>query len=264
MPSIFQALSAIETTHQPAALCTVVKSSGSTPRHATSKMLVFPDGHILGTVGGGGLENRVIEEALAALKDGKSRLLEYSMTDSARGDVGICGGQVEVFVEPILPPATVVVIGGGHVGKAVAHLAKWLGFRVAVSDDRPEFCTPQANPDSDEFYALPLTELPIHLNISPQTYLVLTTRGNNVDVAGLPALLESQAGYIGVIGSRRRWSETCKGLHEAGITAEMLKRVHSPIGIGVGAETPEEIAVSIMAEILMIRGKGTGKMMGEK
>jgi len=263
MPSIFQALSAIETTHQPAALCTVVKSSGSTPRHATSKMLVFPDGHILGTVGGGGLENRVIEEALAALKDGKSRLLEYSMTDSARGDVGICGGQVEVFVEPILPPATVVVIGGGHVGKAVAHLAKWLGFRVAVSDDRPEFCTPQANPDSDEFYPLPLTELPIHLNISPQTYLVLTTRGNNVDVAGLPALLESQAGYIGVIGSRRRWSETCKGLHEAGITAEQLKRVHSPIGIGVGAETPEEIAVSIMAEILMVRGGGSGKHMKE-
>jgi xanthine dehydrogenase accessory factor len=226
-------------------------------------MLVYPDGHILGTVGGGGLENRVIQEALAALKDGKSRLLEYSMTDPARGDVGICGGQVEVFVEPILPPTMVVVIGGGHVGKAVAHLAKWLGFRVAVSDDRPEFCTPESNPDADEFYPVPMAELPLRLNITPQTYLVLTTRGNNVDVAGLPALLEGLAGYIGVIGSRRRWSETCKELNEAGITDEQLKRVHSPIGIGISAETPEEIAVSIMAEILMVRGGGSGKQMKE-
>ena len=263
MPSIFQALSAIETTHQPAALCTVVKSSGSTPRHATSKMLVYPDGHILGTVGGGGLENRVIQEALESLKDGKSRLLEYSMTDPARGDVGVCGGQVEVFVEPILPFPMVVVIGGGHVGKAVAHLAKWLNFRVTISDDRPEFCTQESNPDADEFYPVPMAELPLHLGITPQTYLVLTTRGNNMDVAGLPALLASQAGYIGVIGSRRRWSETCKGLHETGITDEQLKSVHSPIGIGVGAETPEEIAVSIMAEILMVRGGGSGKQMKE-
>jgi xanthine dehydrogenase accessory factor len=263
MPSIFQAVSELESTHQTAALCTVVKSSGSTPRHATSKMLVYPDGHILGTVGGGGLENRVIQEALASLKDGKSRLLEYSMTDPARGDVGICGGQVEVFVEPINPPAIVVIIGGGHVGKAVAHLAKWLGFCVAVSDDRPEFCTPQVNPDADEFYPVPLAELPLHLNITSQTYLVLTTRGNTVDVAGLPALLECQAGYIGVIGSRRRWSETCKGLHENGISDEQLKRVHSPIGIGIGAETPEEIAVSIMAEILMVRGGGSGRQMKE-
>jgi xanthine dehydrogenase accessory factor len=263
MASVLQALAELEATRQPAALCTVVKASGSTPRHAASKMLVYLDGHILGTVGGGGLENEVRKEALDALKDGKPRLLTYNMADPSRGDVGVCGGQVEVFVEPILPSPMVVVIGGGHVGKAVAHLAKWLGFRVAVSDDRPEFCTPEANPDADEFHTCPLAELPLRLSITPQTYLILTTRGSQVDAAGLPALLESQAGYIGVIGSRKRWSETCKLLNKAGVTDKQLKRVHSPIGLGIGAETPEEIAVSILAEILMLRGGGSGKQMKE-
>jgi xanthine dehydrogenase accessory factor len=226
-------------------------------------MLVYPDGHILGTVGGGELENRVIREALASLKDGKSRLLQYNMTDPSRGDPGVCGGHVEVFVEPVLSAPTLVIIGGGHVGKAVSHLSKWLGFRVAVSDDRPEFCTPEAIPDADEFFRCTMAELPLHLNITAHTFLVLTTRGSNVDVTGLPSLLESQAGYIGVIGSRRRWSETVKGLNELGISDEQLKRVHSPIGLGIGAETPEEIAVSIMAEILMVRGAGSGKQMKE-
>jgi xanthine dehydrogenase accessory factor len=183
------------------------------------------------------------------------------MSDPARGDVGVCGGQVEVFVEPILPDPVLVIIGGGHVGKAVAHLAHWLGFRVAVSDDRPEFCTKEANPDADEFYNCTISELPLHLKITSQTFIVLTTRGTNIDVPGLPVLLESQAGYIGVIGSRRRWSETIKGLNEIGIPDEQLKRVYSPIGLGIGAETPEEIAVSILAEILMVRGGGSGKKM---
>lgn len=261
--SVYQKLSDLEKSHQPAALCTVVKTSGSTPRHSTSKMLVYPDGHIYGTVGGGELENRVIKEAKASLLDGRSRFLTYKMTDPARGDAGVCGGQVEVFVEPVLPSPMVVVIGGGHVGKAVVHLAKWLGFRVAVSDDRPEFCTPEANPDADEFLPMPMSEIPLNLNIIPSTILILTTRGNNVDINGLPALLESQAGYIGVIGSRKRWSETIKKLNDLGISDEQLKRVHSPIGLGIGAETPEEIAVSIMAEVLMLRGGGSGKQMQE-
>ncbi len=263
MKSIYKSLSELEAAHQPGALCTIVKTNGSTPRHSTSKMLVYPDGHILGTVGGGELENRVRKEALASLQDGKPRLLSYNMADPSRGDAGVCGGQVEVFVEPILPAPMVVVLGGGHVGAAVAHLAKWLGFRVAVSDDRSEFCTPESNPDADEFYPIPIAELPLHLDITPQTALILTTRGNSLDIAGLPALLDSQAGYIGVIGSRKRWSETVKSLNEAGISDDQLKRVHSPIGLGIGAETPEEIAVSIMAEVLMLRGSGSGKQMKE-
>jgi len=261
--SIFSELAELEKNRQRAALCTVVRTSGSAPRHAASKMLVYPDGRFLGTVGGGELENRVRREALAALDDGQPRLLAYNMTDPARGDAGVCGGQVEVFVEPILPPAMVVVIGGGHVGKAVAHLARWLGFRVAVSDDRPEFCTPEANPDADEFYACPMAELPQHVTITPQTFLVLTTRGSEVDSAGLPALLETPAGYIGVIGSRRRWAATLSALKQQGVPDETIRRVHSPMGLGLGAETPEEIAVSILAEVLMLRNGGSGRQMKE-
>jgi xanthine dehydrogenase accessory factor len=260
---LYQALAELETKGGRAALCTVIASRGSTPRGTGSKMLVYPDGRTLGSVGGGELENRVIQAALQSLKDGKAQRLEYNMSDPGQGDVGVCGGQVEVFVEPILPPATLVVIGGGHVGKAVAHLAKWLNFRVAVSDDRTGFCTPEANPDADDFYPIPMAELPNQLEITPQTCLVLTTRGTDVDVEGLPALLETPAGYIGVIGSRRRWAITVKALKEQGIADEAIARVRSPIGLGIGAETPEEIAVSILAEILMLRGEGSGRPMKE-
>ena len=261
MDPIYQALAQIESSSELAALCTVVKSEGSTPRHVGSKMLVYPDGHFIGTVGGGDLEHRVIDEASSALSDGAARLLHYNMADPSRGDPGVCGGQVEVFVEPILPPATVVVVGAGHVGKAVAHLAKWLGFRVAVSDDRTEFSSKDAVPDGDVFYPCAMEQLPSQMKIDRRTFLVLTTRGSSVDAAGLPALLETPAAYIGIIGSKRRWATTVKELKARGVPAASIARVHSPMGLELRAETPQEIAVSIMAEILMIRDKGTGKQM---
>ena len=250
--SIFQALVDMEENNQAGALCTIIRSKGSTPRHVTSKMLVYPDGHIIGTVGGGEVENRVIREAIEALGDKKPRLLSYNMANPERGDPGVCGGQLEIYVEPILPKPVLVVIGVGHVGKAVAHLAKWLGFTVAVSDDRQDFCNPQSVPEADEFYPLPLEELSRQITITPWTYIVLTTRGMDVDVKGLPPLLESDAAYIGVIGSKRRWATTKKKLIETGVAKQRLDEVHSPIGIEIYAETPEEIAVSIMAEIIKL------------
>ncbi len=261
MDAIYQVLAEIEKSNESAALCIVTKSEGSTPRHTGSKMLVFPDGHFIGTVGGGDLEHRVIAEARAALVDGTPRLLHYNMSDPVRGDPGVCGGQVEVFVEPILPPATIVVIGAGHVGKAVAHLAKWLGFHILISDDRPEFCNVESVPDSDGYYVCPMVEIPKRIKIDHRTFLILTTRGSSVDVDGLPALLDTPAGYIGVIGSRRRWSTTVKELNARGVSPEKIAFVHSPMGLELQAETPHEIAVSILAEILMIRAKGTGEKM---
>jgi xanthine dehydrogenase accessory factor len=260
--SVYRSVVDLEQRNQPGALCTVVRSRGSTPRQATSKMLVYQDGSITGTVGGGEMENRVIKEALQAIQDGKSRLLSYSMTDPSRGDPGVCGGQVEVFVEPIQPRPVLVVVGAGHVGRAVAHLAHWLGFYVVVNDDRADFCTPEATPDADEYLPVPMSELPQHLELTPWTYLVLTTRGSNVDAQGMPALLEGNAAYIGVIGSRRRWEHTRQGLLKAGVPAEKLDQVRSPIGLELQAETPEEIAVSIMAEILMLQRQADAKPMG--
>src|SRR5512144_2426517 len=184
MNSIYQALSEIEKNNESAALCTVVKSEGSTPRHVGSKMLVYPDGKFVGTVGGGELENRVMKIALESLNTGSAVTLAYSMSDPSRGDPGVCGGTVEVFVEPILPPAMIVVIGTGHVGKAVVHLPTWLGFRVAVSDDRPEFCTPESVPGADDYYPVEMEKLPEHLKINKQTYVIITSRGSNVDQEG--------------------------------------------------------------------------------
>jgi xanthine dehydrogenase accessory factor len=261
MQNIYLALSELEKNNGTAALCTVTKSEGSTPRHVGSKMLVYPDGKFIGTVGGGELENRVIKAAVQSIKDGKAQTLEYSMADPSRGDPGVCGGQVEVFVEPILPAPTLVVIGAGHVGKAVVHLAKWLGFRVVVCDDRAEFCTPEATPGADEYYPIEMGKLTKQLKVTKHTYLVITSRGSSVDAAGLPSLLESQAAYIGVIGSKRRWATTVKALREKGVSEALLTKVRSPMGLELQAETPEEIAVSIMAEVLMVKDKGTGKPM---
>jgi xanthine dehydrogenase accessory factor len=264
MKSIPQALFELEQNTLSACLCTVVKTSGSTPRHSTSKMLVYPDGSIIGTVGGGELENQVVLEAKRAIVYNQSKLIEYNMTDPTRGDVGICGGQVMVFIEPINPSPLIIVIGAGHVGKAVAHLAKWLGYRIAISDDRPDFCTQETFPNADYYIPTEMKDLPDQIVITNKTYLILTTRGASTDIEGLPTLLKTSAGYIGVIGSKRRWAETVKQLLDKGITREELSKVHSPIGLELNAETPEEIAVSIMAEILMLQGNGTGKPMKEK
>lgn len=260
---IYRKLAEIESLNQAAAVCTIVSSRGSVPRHVLSKMIVYMDGTIYGTIGGGEMENRVISEAIDAIRDGKPRLLEYRMSDPERGDPGVCGGQMEVFVEPLQPKPTLLIIGVGHVGQAVVHLGHWLGFRVVVSDDRPEFCTPETVPEADEYYSVPISSLANHFDITPWTYIILTTRGVDVDVVGLPSLLDSPAAYLGVIGSRRRWETTREKLIDIGVSKEKLDLVRSPIGIELNAETPEEIAVSILAEIIMLRKGGDGSVMME-
>jgi xanthine dehydrogenase accessory factor len=255
MKSVYQAIIEIEEHNETAALCTIVSSQGSTPRHTTSKMLVYSDGRTMGTVGGGEVESRVLAEALQVIAEGRPRLLAYNMADPARGDPGVCGGQLEIYVEPILPKPVLLLIGAGHVGKAVVHLAKWLGFYVIVSDDRPEFCTPEAVPGADEYQPVPMRALPEKVKITPWTYIVLTTRGMNVDVEGLPPLLGKPYAYLGIIGSQRRWALARKALAETGIAEEVLEGIHSPIGLEIEAETPEEIAVSILGEIITLRNR---------
>jgi xanthine dehydrogenase accessory factor len=251
--TIFRTIAELEAQNEPGALCIIVRSQGSTPRHAGSKMIIFSDGHFEGTVGGGELEGRVISEALQAIQDGKPRLIEYNLAEPERGDPGVCGGQVEVYVEPIIPRSSVIVIGAGHVGKAVVHLAHWLGFYVVVSDDRIELCNPETIPGADQYIPCLLADLPEQITINSRTYLVLTTRNVNIDVPGLPGLLETPAAYLGIIGSKRRWATTREKLIQAGVPETKLGRVRSPMGLELNAETPEEIAVSIMAEIIQIQ-----------
>jgi xanthine dehydrogenase accessory factor len=260
---IYSRLAELQASGEAAALCTVIHTSGSVPRRAGAKMLVFADGRTEDTIGGGEMEARVVAEALASLADGQPRTLEYSLTDPTRGDPGICGGTVEVFVEPINPEPTLLIIGAGHVGRALAQLADFLGYRVLVSDDRPELCNPENIPHGDAFYPVTIAELPKHLAINSQTYITLTTRNAEIDIKGLPALLDSPAAYLGVIGSRRRWAEARKKMEAVGVPAARLDRVRSPMGLELNAETPEEIALSIMSEIVMLRRGGDGKTMGD-
>lgn len=260
---ILQELVAARQRREAVALATVIRTQGSVPRHAGSKMLVYDDGRISGTIGGGEMESRVIAEAAASLADGQTRLVPYSLVNPQRGDPGVCGGSVEVYVEPYLPPATLFVIGCGHVGRALAALGYWLGYTVVVNDDRLEMVTREQIPDA-HFY-LPgtveeaLAQYPIHR----RTYVAVVTRNIGIDRQILPALLKTAAPYIGVIGSKRRWEEAKRLLQADGVTAEDLARVRSPLGLELKAESPAEIAVSIMAEIMMLRRGGDGRPMSD-
>jgi xanthine dehydrogenase accessory factor len=264
MPSIYEAILDAQRSGQPAALATVIRARGSVPRHETSKMLVYADGRIVGTVGGGELENRTIEEARQVAREGTPRIITHSLVDPSRGDAGVCGGEVQVFIEPITPPPTLLILGAGHVGRALAHLARWMGYRVVVTDDRADLCTHDFIPDADEFVVGPVTEALSKIRVDSQTYVASVTRGYLFDVDALPVLLDSPAPYIGVIGSLRRWTMALNDLRAKGVSDEALARIHAPIGLELQAETPEEIAVSIMAEIVMVRRGGTGKPMANR
>ncbi len=207
------------------------------------------------------IENQVIEEALKSIQEGKSRKTAYDLVDPARGDVGVCGGHVEVYIEPIAKKPLLVVIGGGHVGKAVLHLGKWLGFRTAVSDDRPEFCTPEANPDADQFFPVPMEDLVNHLEIDRDSYLVLTTRGYDVDIKGIPFVTGKETCFHWCDRFKKKVDRDQERLHAQGISEEKITEIRSPLGLELNAETPEEIAISIMAEVIMVRNEGSGKSM---
>lgn len=258
---IFQTLLQAQAQGEDVALATVVRAQGSVPRREGSKMLIWPDGRIAGTIGGGEMEAQVIREAARAIAEGRPEHLTYRFTDPASGDVGVCGGTIDVFVEPMLAPPTVLVVGCGHVGKAVAELAKWVGFRVIVSDDRADLCSEEHIPGMDGYVVAPASELPERVRITSQTYLAAMTRGQQIDLDLLPPLLASPARYIGVIGSRRRWALTADLLRERGLDETQLARVRAPVGLELNAETPREIAVSIVAEMIMVQRGGDGQPM---
>ncbi|MGD8622240.1 MAG: XdhC family protein [Anaerolineales bacterium] len=258
---IYRQLAQIEVHGKQAALATVIRTQGSVPRHAGSKMVIFLDGKTQGTVGGGEMESLIIDAAAEVIKNREPKLLQYEFRDPSEGDVGVCGGEMEVFVEPVEIPPKLVVVGVGHVGQALVHLGQWLGYHVVACDDRQEFAAENYVPEADEVVHCELKDLPKRVEIHANTYLVLTTRGVDIDVAALPALLETPASYIGVIGSRRRWETTAKALKEAGVSEEQIRKVTSPMGLEINAETPEEIAVSIFAEIIQKQQGGTGQSM---
>ena len=232
----------------PVASATVVRTHRSVPRHAGSRMLVYADGHTSGTIGGGEMEQRVIAEAIEALGDGRPRLSRYALVDPAGGDPGVCGGEVEIYVEPHMPAPLLFIVGAGHVGRAVADLAHWLGHRLVVWDDRAELL--DAIEHAADRHSGSIDAALSASTITAASSIVVVTRNVDLDVELLPHILATPAGYIGLMGSTRRWETTRAKLDELGVAAVDLDRVRSPIGVDISAETPEEIAVSILAEVI--------------
>jgi len=235
---------------RPVALATIVGTDGSVPRHAGAKMIVRPDGTTTGTIGGGEVESLVCDEALAALKDRRPRLRRYTLNDPELGDPGVCGGTMTIYTEPYMTPRTVYVVGAGHVGRSVVDLADWLGYRTVVVDDRADLVTEEAVPNATIRFSGSVVDSLSQHPVTETTAVVVVTRSHDLDAQIVPVLLETPAPYIGVMGSKRRWATTRDALVESGTPEEALDRLHVPIGISIGAETVEEIAVSIMSQVI--------------
>jgi xanthine dehydrogenase accessory factor len=249
---IYQEIARLLESGQEAAVATVVAASGSTPREEGAKMLVHLDGTIMGTVGGGNIENQVIKEALEVIKAGKAKKLDYKL--NPKGELGmICGGDTEVFIEPILSAPGLFIFGAGHIGVPLSKMARLTGFRISVIDDRAEFATRERFPDAAELFAGDFATIFEKLNITPGSYIVIITHGHKGDETVLAGALRTPARYIGMVGSKSKNTAVYSHLLAKGFTQAELDRVHAPIGLRIMAQTPEEIAVSILAEIIQVK-----------
>jgi len=251
---IFAEIAKLRREGRKAALATIVQVQGSIPSYESAKILIRDDGSIVGTVGGGCVEAEVWSVAQDVMREEKPRRLHFNLNAQPEYDNGlVCGGSLDIFVEPILATPTAYLFGGGHVSLSVARIARLAGFDVVVSDDRAAFANPDRFPEAVETHAGPWSEIFPMLKINGLSYLVLATRGHKGDLDCLRWALTTPAGYIGMIGSRRKFIEISRVLEGEGVSAEKLARVHSPIGLDIGALTPEEIAVSIVAEMIAVR-----------
>ena len=233
------------------AVATIVECKGSSPQKQGAKMLVRDDGSTLGTLGGGCVEADVVQHSLMALKDGEPRTVPFELTEKDGGLV--CGGTLLVYIEPVHADPRLVVLGAGHVGKAVARLARFSGFRVIVADDRPEHANRDAVPDAHEIVVHEFGTVFERVPADRSTCILIATRGHNHDLDAVQAALRTDAGYIGLLGSRRKKGLLLNALREAGFPQADIGRVIIPVGIPIGSVTPEEIAVSIMAQIIQHR-----------
>jgi xanthine dehydrogenase accessory factor len=254
---IYAELARLTAAGEEAALCTVISASGSTPREEGAKMLVRADGSIMGTVGGGAVEKAAIKEALEAIKRGRAKKLEYKL--SASGELGmLCGGDTEIFIEPIAAAPALFVFGGGHIAVPLVKMAAICGFQITVVDERPDFGCPARFPEAKEALSLSIPEAYSRLKIDKDSYIVIITHGHKGDEAALEGALRTPAKYIGMIGSLAKDKAVYSHLLAKGFTQADIDRTHGPIGLRIKAQTPEEIAVSILAEIIAVKRGADG------
>jgi len=236
------------------ALVTIVAAQGSTPQRVGAKMVVYPDGRTVGTIGGGCYENDALGKAREALVSRKPKLVKYDLTDDFAQESGlICGGQMTVYIEPVEPAPQLYIIGAGHVGHELARVAQPVGFRIHVLDDREKFANAERFPGADEIVVESIPDWLHKADIPPNAYVVVVTRGHTHDLDAMRALAARDLRYVGLIGSRAKVKKIWDELVSEGMPIECLQRVHAPIGLDIGGVSPEEIAISIVAELIAVR-----------
>ncbi|HZS41986.1 MAG TPA: xanthine dehydrogenase accessory protein XdhC [Polyangia bacterium] len=253
---VFEELVRLRRAGTPCALATVVRTAGSTPRKSAARMIVAADGadaKIWGTIGGGRIEKEVTDAALALIAEGtaaRPRLLRYHLTHEL---AMCCGGEMEVFVEPLVPEPPLIVCGAGHVARAVVPLARSVGFAPVVADDLDELLTRERFPDAaeliDSFDVRDWKGVPLDDN----TYALIVTRDHAQDQALLEQLIGRDLAYLGLIGSRRKIELFKQRLAAKGVDPARFERLRAPVGLDIGAQTPEEIAVAIVAQLIETR-----------
>jgi xanthine dehydrogenase accessory factor len=258
-PDLYREMARLAEEGVPFVLATVVEAVGSTPRKAGAKMLVLADGTTVDTIGGGKIELQVIEDARTALGRGVSRVAEYELRQTGEHALGmVCGGETRVFLEVNVPVSTLLVVGGGHIGQKLCPMAKLLDFRVVVLDSRPEILTAERFPDADELVVGHPAEAASLVRLDERTHVVIVTHGHLHDKDALRAVVESPVAYIGMIGSRSKVRTVFDELAAEGVAPEALARVRSPVGLDLGGQTPGEISLAILAQIVALRhGRGS-------
>jgi xanthine dehydrogenase accessory factor len=229
---------------------------GSIPSFKTAKMLVRDDGSIVGTIGGGCVEAEVWQAAREVMESERPRTLAFDLNQDPKYDTGlVCGGTLEIFVEPILPPADLYIFGAGHVAASLYKIARLAGFDVTVIDDREAYANRERFPEAHQVIAEDFEKAAAQLSPSESSYIVIVTRGHRDDMRMLRWAVQTPARYVGMIGSKRKTITIFKELQKEGLQPHLFERVHAPIGLDIGAVTPEEIAVSITAELIAKRRK---------
>jgi xanthine dehydrogenase accessory factor len=235
------------------ALVTIVAARGSTPQRVGARMLVHADGRTVGTIGGGCYESDALGRAREALRTRTTALVHYDLNDDIAGETGlICGGHMDVFIEALEPPPALYIVGAGHVGHQLGRLAPTVGFDVHVLDDRAKFANAERFPGA-HVYVDDVGDWLSRRDLPPSAYVVVVTRGHRHDFDALRAIAGRELRYVGVIGSRAKIARLVDLLIGEGVPAEWLRGVHAPIGLDIGAVTPEEIAVAILAELVGVR-----------
>jgi len=251
---VFAAVAAALERGEPAALVTIVSTTGSTPQRVGAKMLVFGDGRIVGTIGGGCYENDAFGKAREAIATRAPQLVHYELSDDFAQETGlICGGQMDVYIEPIEPSPELYIIGAGHVAFHLARLAAEVGFLIHVVDDREKFANAERFPTAAEIIVDDIPSWIARVSLPAHAYAVIVTRGHTNDLEALRALAPRDLRYLGLIGSRAKVARIYDALTEERMPADTLMRVHAPIGLDIGAVTPQEIAVSILAELIAVK-----------